>query len=287
LTTWKASRTAVASSSSSRIAFAVAAERVQRCGADAGGEGGAAGLEPVGVDLPGPAQDQVEQPGPGLSVVPGQVHHAGHLLGRLGLPRPVMPQVLIDPDRLDAGESGRVIGQLLEQWLDRLPHGVPVHPEPAGDRGDRRGVTGDGAERPPRRACGQLAPGTGQVVAFAEPGRRAGGLGAAVAALAPHQLDRGAERGDVVQQPRPPPTALRDHPAAWAAGLDRRGLDGQPQPGRAPPAVVSPDHREHVHAGQVEQGVDACAVPVGVHAARRRLSHRRGLSVGQLGRYRS
>ena len=62
---------------------AVAAERVERGGADAAGERRPAGLEPVGVDLPGPARGEIEQPGPGLPVAPGQVHDAGHLLGRL------------------------------------------------------------------------------------------------------------------------------------------------------------------------------------------------------------
>ena len=66
-----------------------------------------------------------------------------------------------------------------------------------------------------------------------------------------------------------------------------------PQPGNRPIRMglhlqhepltrAAPSHVDHVHARHVEQGVDARAVASGHSAARRRLSHRRGPSVGSL-----
>jgi hypothetical protein len=43
--------------------------------------------------------------------------------------------------------------------------------------------------------------------------------------------------------------------------------------------VIEPGDIEHMHAGQVEQGVDARTVATRLRATRRRLSHRRGPSV--------
>jgi hypothetical protein len=77
---------------------------------------------------------------------------------------------------------------------------------------------------------------------------------------------------------RPCPVAITLAPRA--ARLGRVGLDQQSQRGRGYSRSLAPGHIQHVHARQVEQDVDACAVTSGPHAARRRLGHRRGPSVG-------
>ena len=64
-----------------------------------------------------------------------------------------------------------------------------------------------------------------------------------------------------------------------AAGLGGVRFHRQPEPSRNIAAAVSPGGVQHVHAGHVEHRVDARAVATRLHTARRRLSHRRGLSV--------
>jgi hypothetical protein len=45
----------------------------------------------------------------------------------------VVPDVLVDPGGVDPGQPVGVISQLGQQRLDRVPDGVPVHPEPPRD----------------------------------------------------------------------------------------------------------------------------------------------------------
>jgi hypothetical protein len=114
---------------------------------------------------------------------------------------------------------------------------------------------------------------------LAEPAQRARQLDAAIAALPPHQLHRSTERRNVMQPPQPPAAPDRDHPAARAASLGRVRFHRQPKPSCNLAAAVSPGGVQHVHAGHVEHRVDARAVATRLHTARRRLSHRRNLSV--------
>jgi hypothetical protein len=179
----------------------VATRRIQRGGANLAGEGVPAGTQPVGIDLPGPARHQVQQPRLRLAVAPGQVHNAGLLPRPLAGSRLMVPDVLIDPDSIDSDESVGIVGQLLQQRLDCLPDGVPVHAEPAGDRGDRGVVSLDAAERPPGCSHRELGPRRRQPVIFAKPADWADQLEAPEAALSPQQLDRRPERRDVVQPP--------------------------------------------------------------------------------------
>jgi hypothetical protein len=77
----------------------VAAERVQCRGLDPGGEPGAAVLEPVRVGLPGPARNEIQQPGMHHPVsVTGVIHDPGDHArsGRAG----VGPDMLIDAERI-------------------------------------------------------------------------------------------------------------------------------------------------------------------------------------------
>jgi hypothetical protein len=159
--------------------------------------------------------------------MPGQVHDSGLLLRPLPGPGLVVPDVLVHPDRVDPPQPVGVVGQLLEQWFDRRPDGVPVHPEPARHGLDRGVVPGDAADRPPRRPPGQLRPRPSQLMGFTEPADRTRLFGAAVAPLSPHQCHRGAERGNVVQLPQPSTPSLGDHATARAARLGHSGLHDQ------------------------------------------------------------
>jgi len=117
----------------------VAPERVQWCDPDAGGEDLAAGVEPFGVDPPGPAGDEVQQACtcpelPVLIDLLGQVDHPGPL--RRTLPRSwgVVPDVLVHTEDLNPEQPCRVVNEFLEQRGDGVSLGVPVHPEPSCDR---------------------------------------------------------------------------------------------------------------------------------------------------------
>jgi hypothetical protein len=89
----------------------------------------AASGEPVGVGLPGPARDQVEQPRLHASVlVAGQIDHAGQRPRATPALVDVMPQMLIDAKTPHAIEPGRIISHRLQPWLDAghtVRHVVP------------------------------------------------------------------------------------------------------------------------------------------------------------------
>jgi hypothetical protein len=238
----------------------VAAERIQRCHPDPGSERLTAGGQPVGVCPSRAARHEIEQSCLRSTVAPGEVHNPGEFLRSLPGTGSVVPDVLIDAERVDAGEPTGVVGQFGEQRGDGVPHGVPVHPESACHGRHRGSVALDAADRPPRRPGRQFRPRSSQQMILAEPADRAGRLNTAVATLSPHQLHRGAERWDVMQSAEASPVPHRNHPTARAARLGRVGLHQQPEPRRTPLGGLAPGHVEHVHARQVEQGVDARAV---------------------------
>ena len=84
------------------------------------------GFQPGLVDTPGAAQDGIQQPGMQASVlVTGQIHHDGDGSVDPDPRRP--PNVLIDSQRLDVAQPGRVAGPGPGFDLDRIPAGMPVH----------------------------------------------------------------------------------------------------------------------------------------------------------------
>jgi len=102
----------------------VAPEGIQRGDPDTGGERLPAAVEPVCVGASGPAGDQVEQPRPWSDLAfrigsSGEIDHPSLLLRALARSRNVVPDVLVDTKDLDAGQAGRVVGQVLKQRPDR------------------------------------------------------------------------------------------------------------------------------------------------------------------------
>src|SRR4029450_5223906 len=95
---------------------------------------------------------------------------------------------------------------------------------------------------------------------FAEPTDRASAFEAAVSALPPRQRDRCAEGRDVVQPPFSAAAGFGGHPAARTAGPGSAALHAQPEPVGEPALRHTPGDSEHMHAGKIEQGVDARAV---------------------------
>lgn len=180
----------------------------------------------------------------------------------------MVPDVLVHAEHRYVLVPGRVVGELGQQRLDRLPQRVPVHPEPPRDGRDRGGVALDAADRPPRRPGGEFGSGEREIVVLGEHLDTTKRLAAAPAADPPAQLDRRPERGDVMQHAEPATVADRENPAARAAHRTRMGLDRQRQP------VPAPADLDHVHAVQVEQRVDSGAVAARLGAAHRRLGHR-------------
>jgi hypothetical protein len=111
------------------------------------------------------------------------------------------------------------------------------------------------------------------------------GMLTAPRSLAPDQLDRPCKAGHVDQPDIAPTATEHQHAAVRTAHGLCRGLDHDPQP------RVASDDLHDVEALQPDEQITAAAVGAvrtpARRLARRRLRHRRGLPVGQLGRYRS
>jgi hypothetical protein len=136
------------------------------------------------------------------------------------------------------------------------------------------------ADRPPCRPVGQQCARPGRVGVLGERPAATQRLGASVAPRSPDQLHRLPERGDVMQSPEPTP--VPDCQPTTARTRHRPGMSPNGQTESVDLVSSSPADVNHVHPVVVEQGVDASAVATGQRAARRRLRHRRGPSVGSL-----
>ena len=236
----------------------------------------AAGLQPVGVHGAGSARDEVEEPGPGASVlVPGQIDHAGQLLRAAVLDADVVPQMLIHAQGRHAGEPGLLSRRCGQDRPDRGPHRLPRRAELAGQTGHRAVLTTDLMDRPTAGPGGQHRPWFGDgLVLLGEHLDRAGRLDAFPGPFPPAQLDRGTEARSVDQPDCSPAMARGDHPAPGAAHHGRRRLDRHRQH-----AAVVPVDPDHVQAIQTDQTVTVDAVgivPVAGHDTARRLRHSRG-----------
>ncbi len=180
-------------------------------------------------------------------LVAGQVHHRRH--------RPIGPEprrppdVLVHPQGGDPVQPGRVIDPRGGLDLHRVPQGVPVHPQMAGQRGDSGVIVAQRIGGPADRPGGQLRPRLRHRVGLGERQLRAVPLDAAPDPFAPHhhRRDRAARR--VVHPMLAAAVPDRDHPAGRAAADIGLGLDRQHQPLRFA------DHVQHVHPGDVEQRI--------------------------------
>ncbi len=134
-----------------------------------------------------PTLDHVQQPC-GTCLVAGgrEVDDHGHVL----VTEPgVTPDVLVDADRGDAVEPGRIVDQPpLALGEDRGVRGVPRHPQACRGAGDGEVVDHDRLQRPPDPAAGDLRPRRRRVRRVLPPGAAA--VAAPVAAH-PHQQRRG------------------------------------------------------------------------------------------------
>jgi len=110
-----------------------------------------------------------------------------------------------------ADNPDRLVGQLSQQRRDRIPHRVPVHSKPAGDRLHRGVVALDAPIAHHVARLVNLACASGERVVLAEPAPGAGRLVAPVAALPPPQQHRRPEHGNVMQLPDPPVPSPCDH----------------------------------------------------------------------------
>jgi hypothetical protein len=104
--------------------------------------------------------------------------------------------------------------------------------------------------------------GTCQRMLLVEPVQQTLRLDAAVAAQLPHPSSTGAPNAGMSCSRRTPPPALpnRDHPAAREAGLGRVRFHRQTIVSGSLAPTVSPGDIQHMHAGHLEQGVDARAI---------------------------
>lgn len=167
-----------------------------------------------------------------------------------------MPDVLVDPERGDVVEAGRVRSHRCQQRLHGPPDRAPGRPELPGQARDGGVLPTHLPQRPPGRAGRQQRSRPRDVVLdLGERADRAGRFGAAPGPLPPDQPDRPAAARHVDQR-HPPPTASHgDDPALAAAHRRGRGLHDHPQP--ACRRLVDGDD---VDAGQAHEEVAAVAV---------------------------
>jgi hypothetical protein len=206
----------------------VTAELVQGCGFDAGGEFLSAFFEPVGVGLPGPARDKVQQPGMHYALrVAGVVHDPGDHAGsrRTG----VGPDMLIDSQGVHSCQPADRCDQPGGLGLDGVPGRVPGDAELVRQSRDRRIEMLQAAGGPRDRPGSEFCPGTGQRVFLGEGGSRAVRIRAPPNSFGPQQPHRPAETGNVMEPDLSASMADSDDPAIRAPGEVITGLDVQKQ----------------------------------------------------------
>lgn len=232
----------------------VAAEGIQRSRFDSGGEPGPALFEPVGVGLPGPARDKVQQPGVHHTVgVARVVHdpgdHAGSRWADVG------PDVLINPERVHPCQPVRRCDPAGGFHSDSVPDGVPRNAELMGQSGNRGVETLQRIGRPPDCPGREFRSGYRHWMLLGE--RRSGAVRvrASPDALRPEQPHRPAETRDVVEPDRPAAVAHGNDAAVRTTGDVFPGLDAQNEagPGRR--------DRADVDALNTEQRIRARAPP--------------------------
>ena len=177
----------------------VAGERVQGRDLDTGTEGCPAFLEPVLQDLPGPAGDQVEQPGVDAALrVAGQVHHPGQFLRAACAGGDVVPDVFVHPQARHTVEAGLLGRQAFQLWFHRPPQRLPRHPELAGQAQDGGVLAAELTDRPPDRPGRDRGPrGDQGGDLLREHAPRTVRVGAPPDALPPHEADRDTTCRDV------------------------------------------------------------------------------------------
>ena len=207
----------------------VAAERIQRRGLDPGGEPGAAVFEPVSVGLPGPARNEVQQPGMNHTVgVAGVVHDPGDHAGswRAG----VGPDMLIDAERVHPCQPARGCDPPGGFHPHGVPDGVPGDAELVGQGRDRGVETLQRIGRPRRRPGSSVSP--------ADPASGCSsvnvvlgqsGSGQRQTRLAHSSRTGRPKHGNVMEPDLPAPVAHRNDAAVRAAGDILPGLDAQNQ----------------------------------------------------------
>ena len=178
------------------------------------------------------------------------------------------PNVLVDTER----------GHLLESlWLsdacggldlDRVPAGVPVHAEVAGQRRHRGVVVAQRVGCPPHRAHRQDSPWRRQIMVLAERRGGAAVFSAPPDPLQPAHQRHPAEAGSIVHEMDPAAVADRQHSTGWAAVLEAVGLNRQHEP-----LPVINLHVQDVHVGNVEHRVGTRTPARATH----RVRHRWGL----------
>jgi len=150
-------------------------------------------------------------------VVAGQVDHPGH--GPVLAVAAGLPDVFIDPQRTHTCQAGRVVDPPVDHRSAGVPDGVPVHPEPAGDRSHAGVVPPQRRHRPVHRAGGQPGPRRDRRVGLGPAHRGAFGVRTAPDPLAPQHDGDCAEAGRVVGSVQSSAVAHRRGPARSAQRL--------------------------------------------------------------------
>ena len=169
---------------------------------------------------------------------------------------------LVQPDRRDHREPGRVVDQHASEQHDRVVHGVPITGEIVGDFGHCAAVFADLSCRPSRCACRQRGPfRRDRWVGLAPCPHRTRRVRATPPSLAPRQPCRTAEHRQIDQQHVALAVVPRGSPTACTVPSQRQCFDLHPQP-RWPLANTS-DHdvgqanEERAHARRIgfQQGL--------------------------------
>src|SRR5699024_8391065 len=231
----------------------VAVERMQRGDLDAAGEALATCGEPVSEHQPRPARHQVQQSGldvPGC--IAGEVDHPGQLFRAAFAPGDVMPNVLVDSERADAVEAGRIIGQGLQRSPDRGPDGLPGGAELAGQPVDGGVLSAQLLDCPIDDPGGGGVPRPGERGELLDEGAAfARGAGADEAALAPQDRHRPPERGDVDQTHQLPSMTGADGAAIGAPDRPWLRFDAHLQ------MLATQTRIKHVHVVETDEALAA------------------------------
>jgi hypothetical protein len=210
----------------------------------------------------GAANDGVEEPGVEASgLVTRQIDHDRDRPVEPDPRRP--PDVLVDAERLDSRQPRRVTDASLGFDLNRVPAGMPVHPQMPSQRRNGGVVVAERVDSPAHRSDREDRPRRRLVVGLTERAHQTRRLAAAPDPHQPANYGNSAEARRVMQLPDPTTMADREHAAQRAAMLQPAGLHRKHQPR----PLVDLDI-ENVHVGSIEDRIGPGA------PARTRATHR-------------
>lgn len=181
------------------------------------------------------------------------------------------PHMLINTESGDAFQPFWRLGPGFEDWFRRSPTCVPVHAEPTCQRLDVSVIVLQPVRCPVSHSGSQLRPRTNMLAVLGPRRDRAQRFPTAPDAFVPHQLDRPAWTGNIVDDMSTPVMGLWNDCALRAPHQEGIGLD----------VSTDPDRRRldgyDVEAVEAQEPVSACGVDRCSRIRTGRIGHGRSL----------